>query len=342
MPLIEFTDKGLYCPPADVYIDPWQPVDNAIITHAHSDHSRWGMKQYIAHQLSVPIMKLRLGEDINVTEVEYGQELTKNGVKISFHPAGHIIGSSQIRIEHKGEVWVASGDYKMADDGVSTPFEPVKCHHFITESTFGLPVFKFQPQAETMGEINQWWQANKEKNQTTVLVAYALGKAQRVIKHLDRSIGKILVHGAVYNTHIALQQAGIGLPDVELITKDTPKSEFAGNIVVAPPSAIGTPWMRKFLPYSVGIASGWMALRGTRRRRSVDRGFVLSDHADWNELNTAIKATEAENIYVTHGYTNVFSEWLKQQGYNASVVQTEFEGESLDNTEEKKDEEGKE
>lgn len=338
MPLVEFTERGLYCPPANVYIDPWQPVDNAIITHAHSDHSRTGMKHYLAHKLSVPIMKLRLGEDINVTEAEYGQIFDKNGVKISLHPAGHIIGSAQVRIEHKGEVWVASGDYKTAVDGVSTAFEPVKCHHFITESTFGLPVFKFQPQTEVMGEINQWWQANKQKNQTTILVAYALGKAQRVIKHLDRSIGKIMVHGAVYNTHKVLQQQGIDLPDVELITKDTPKNSFAGNIVIAPPSAIGTTWMKKFTPYSIGIASGWMALRGPRRRRSVDRGFVLSDHADWDELNTAIKATEAENIYVTHGYTNVFSEWLKQQGYNATVVQTEFEGEQLESADEKKEE----
>ncbi len=339
MPLIEFTEQGLYCPQANVYIDPWKPVENAIITHAHSDHSRWGMKHYLAHELSALIMKLRLGDDIHITETKYGEVHNKNGVKISLFPAGHIIGSAQVRLEYKGEVWVISGDYKMADDGVSTPFEPVKCHYFITESTFGLPVFKFQPQVEVMGEINQWWQANKEKNQTTVLVAYALGKAQRVIKHLDTSIGKIFVHGAVYNTHVALQQAGINLPDVELITKDSPKTAFAGNIVIAPPSAIGTTWMRKFLPYSVGIASGWMALRGTRRRRAVDRGFVLSDHADWDELNTAIKLTEAENIYVTHGYTNVFSEWLKQQGYNATIVKTEFEGESLDNADEKKEDE---
>lgn len=337
MPLIEFTERGLYCPPANVYIDPWQPVDYAVITHAHSDHARWGMKHYLAHPLSAPIMKLRLGEDINITTAQYGEAITKNGVKISLHPAGHIIGSAQVRIEHKGEVWVVSGDYKMANDGVSTPFEPVKCHHFITESTFGLPVFRFQPQSEVMDEINQWWQANKLKGQTSVLIAYALGKAQRVIQHLDKSIGKIYVHGAVYNTHKALQNAGIALPDVELITPETPKSAFSGNMVIAPPSAMGTTWMRKFSPFSIGIASGWMALRGTRRRRAADRGFVLSDHADWDELNTAIKATGAENIYVTHGYTNVFTEWLNQQGYNAQVVKTEFEGEQVDSANEKKE-----
>lgn len=334
MPLIEFTDCGLYCRPADVFIDPWKPVDKAIITHAHSDHARWGMKQYLAHRLSVPIMKLRLGDDINVTGMEYGESVNMNGVKISLHPAGHIIGSAQVRVEYKGEIWVISGDYKLTDDGISTPFEPVKCHHFITESTFGLPVFRFRPQVEEFTAINGWWMENKAKGQATVLVAYALGKAQRLLQNVDATIGPIWLHGAIHNTNRAFIDSGMVLPPAQRILSDTPKSEFPGSLIIATPSSVGSPWLRRFYPYSIGIASGWMALRGTRRRRNVDRGFAISDHCDWDQLNTAIKETGAENIYVTHGYTTIFAEWLRQNGYNATVVQTKFEGEQIENTDE--------
>ena len=336
MPLLEFTPRGIYCRKADIYIDPWKKVDKAIITHAHSDHSRWGMKHYLAHPMSIPVMKLRLGNDISVQTMEYNEKLVINGVEISLHPAGHIPGSAQVRVSYKGETWVASGDYKVEDDGLSTAFEAIKCNTFITECTFGLPVYKWKPQQEIFNELNQWWRKNRENGITTFITAYALGKAQRVLQNIDTSIGKVYTHGAVENTNHVLRSAGLELNDTTLITKETTKKELQGNLVIAPPSALNTPWMNKFKPLSIGIASGWMMLRGTRRRRAADRGFALSDHADWPGLLTAIKATKAENVITTHGYTNVFSRYLNEIGINAVEEKTLFTGESIDVNEEDK------
>jgi putative mRNA 3-end processing factor len=330
MSLLRFTDKGIYCPQAKIYIDPSKPVNNAIITHAHADHSRRGMKNYLAHHLSVPVMKYRLGDDINVEGVGFNEPRTINGVKISLHPAGHIYGSAQVRVEYKGEVWVVSGDYKTEDDKCCTAFEPIKCNSFITESTFGLPVYRWENQNSVFEEVNNWWRKNKEEGKTTLICGYSLGKAQRIIQHLDSSIGKIFTHGAVENTNEVLREAGIDIQETTLLTNEHSKKDFAGNIVVAPPSTIGTPWAKKLGPLSSGVASGWMQIRGMRRRRNADRGFVLSDHADWDGLNEAVKATGAENIYVTHGYSTIFSNWLKEQGYNASVVETEYDGDETE------------
>ncbi len=326
MPLISFTENGIYCERADVYIDPWKPVKKALITHAHADHSRYGMTQYLAHHHSVPVMKHRLGE-IDVEGIKYGEIKTINGVQISFHPAGHIPGSSQIKLEYKGEIWVLSGDYKLSDDGLCAPYEPVKCHHFVTESTFGLPVFRWQPQKIIMEDINSWWAENHQNGVTSVLLGYALGKAQRMLVNLNTSIGEIFLHGAIDNSNIALEAAGYHFPATKRITKETDKKRFRGAMVIAPPSALGSPWMKQFKPFQVATASGWMGLRGARRRRNVDRGFILSDHADWDELNEAVKLSEADHVYVTHGYTSVFSKWLSANGIQSEIVQTQFEGE---------------
>lgn len=324
--LLEFTDRGIYCPQADVYIDPWKPVARALITHGHSDHARWGHQYYLCTKEAAPVIRYRLGE-VNLETVEFGETRIINGVQFSFHPAGHVIGSAQIRVEYKGEVWVVSGDYKLEDDGLSLPFEPIKCHAFISECTFGLPVYKWQSQAAIFQEINDWWRENQATGKVTFLTGYALGKAQRIIQHLDSSIGKIYTHGAIENVNEVLRNQGIILSETTRITPDIDKKNFPGNIIIAPPSALDGLWMRKFKPVSLGIASGWMALRGARRRRAVDRGFVLSDHADWEGLNTAIAATGAEKIFVTHGYTGIFKKWLLEQGYDADEVKTEFEGE---------------
>jgi len=327
--LLIFTKKGIYCPQADVYIDPWRPVDRALITHGHADHSRWGHKRYLATESAAPVIKQRLGK-INLQTVAFNKTVTINNVKFSFHPAGHIIGSAQIRAEYKGEVWVVSGDYKLMEDGIAESFEPVKCHTYITESTFGLPVYKWKPQSQVFDEINTWWRQNKEADKVTILAGYALGKAQRIIQNLDDSIGTIYTHGAIENVNEVIRNQGVSLKPTVRVTADMDNKVFKGNIVIATPSAIGSAWMKKFKPFSVGVASGWMALRGTRRRRSVDRGFVLSDHADWNALNKAVKATEADKVYVTHGYSHLFSKWLQTQGISAGVVETQFEGESID------------
>lgn len=321
-PLLEFTDKGIYCAAAKVYLDPWKPVDKAIISHGHADHSRWGQKQYITHHRNLPIIMHRLG-DINATGVEWGETFYINHVKFSLHPAGHIIGSSQIRVEHKGEVWVFTGDYKIEDDGISTPYESVKCDTFITECTFGLPAFSWTPQHEVLNNINQWWDENRKNGQTSVLFGYSLGKAQRLLKYLDPGIGKIYTHGAIENMTAVLRTM-VAFPETHLITRDTKKSALLGNIVLAPPGTHGSTWIRKMVPYVTASASGWMAFRGARRRRAMDKGFVLSDHCDWEGLLASIKATGAEKIICTHGYTDIFSRYLREIGYDARTESTQY------------------
>ncbi|MFT6794975.1 MAG: putative mRNA 3-end processing factor [Maribacter sp.] len=321
-PLLEFTNKGIYCAAAKVYLDPWKPVQKAIISHGHADHSRCGHKQYITHHRNVPIISHRLG-DIQVTGKEWGETFSINNVKFSLHPAGHIIGSSQIRVEHKGEVWVFTGDYKTENDGISTPYESVKCHTFITECTFGLPAFSWTPQKEVLNNINQWWSENKAEGKTSILFGYSLGKAQRLLKYLDTDIGIIYTHGAIEKMTEVLRPL-VNFPETTLITRDTKKTELLGNIVLAPPSTHGSTWIRKMVPYVTASASGWMAFRGARRRRAIDKGFVLSDHCDWEGLLKSIEATGAEKIICTHGYTDIFSRYLREQGYDARTESTQY------------------
>lgn len=324
-PLLQFTDRGIYCEPADVYLDPWKPVKKAIITHGHADHSRWGHKQYVTHHRNIPIISHRLG-DINTTGFDWGESFTINNVKFSLHPAGHIIGASQVRVEHKGEVWIFTGDYKTEDDGISTPYEPIRCHTFITECTFGLPAFKWLPQSEVLKDINEWWLENKKEGKTSILFGYSLGKAQRLLKYLDTDIGTIYTHGAIENMTEVLRPL-VSFPPTTLVTKETTKKDLLGNIVLAPPSAHGSPWIRKMVPYVTASASGWMTFRGARRRRAIDKGFVLSDHCDWGGLLESIEATGAEKIICTHGYSDIFSRYLREQGYDARTEATQYEGE---------------
>ncbi len=328
-PVLTFTENGIYCAAGDFYIDPWRPVDRALITHGHADHARWGMGRYLATHDALPVMRHRLG-DITAEGIGYGEVRRIGDAEVSFHPAGHVPGSAQIRVAVDGEIWVASGDYKVIDDGLSTPFEPIRCHHFITESTFGLPVFRWQDQTSVAADLNRWWADCKAAGKTAFLGAYALGKAQRLIKMLDPGIGPILTHTAVENTNRVLRAQGFALPDTVLADGDLNPKDHPGAIVIAPPSALGSAWARKFGAQESGFASGWMALRGIRRRRAGDRGFVISDHADWSGLLWAIKQTEAENIYVTHGYTDIFTRYLNENGWQAQVVPTQFEGETLD------------
>ena len=312
MNLISFTDKGLYCSQGDFYIDPWKPVDRAIITHAHSDHAYFGHKYYLCHHYSKPILQLRLGNN-NYESIDWNETIQMNGVNVTMFPAGHIIGSSQIRLEYKGEVWVVSGDYKTENDGISGQFEPVKCNVFITESTFGLPVFNWKPQQVIYDNIVQWIAANKEANKTSILLAYSLGKAQRVLQHIKETTKDIYAHGAIFNTNQTLIEAGWDLPYIKKVTAETPKELLKNTVVIAPPGADGTSWMKKFLPYSVGVCSGWMQVRGNARRRNVDAGFPLSDHADWDGLIKSVKGTGAERVFVTHGFQSAFSRYLNEE-----------------------------
>ena len=325
-PVLSFTDRGIYCPAGDFFIDPWRPVDRALITHGHSDHARPGHRRYLCTDACAPVMRHRLG-DISVETVKFGEVRKIGDALVSFHPAGHLPGSAQIRVEVAGEVWVVSGDYKVVPDGISEAFEPVACHSFITECTFGLPVFKWDDQRDVARDLNAWWARNAADGKASIVGAYALGKAQRLLAMVDPEIGPILTHGAVENTNAVLRNQGYRLPKTSHVTADLNPKDHPGALVIAPPSALGSHWARRFGPASDAFASGWMRLRGVRRRRSTDRGFVISDHADWDGLMQAIQNTGAENIFATHGYTDIFARWLNTQGYNAKVVPTEFGGE---------------
>lgn len=321
--------QGLYCPAGDFFIDPWRPVDRALITHAHSDHARPGHQRYLATPLTKAVMRHRLG-DITCQTIDYATEQKIGDATVSYHPAGHVPGSAQIRVEVGGEVWVVSGDYKTTDDGLSTPFEPVRCHGFITECTFGLPIFRWTPEDQLRADITAWWQRCAAEGKTAILGAYALGKAQRLMAGLNPDLGPILTHGAVEATNQVLREHGVTLPDTCVVTKDTDRKAYPGALVIAPPAALGSAWARKFGPREEAFASGWMALRGVRRRRALSTGFIVSDHADWPGLLEAIQATGAEKVLATHGYTATFSKYLNTLGYDAGILETEFTGEDAD------------
>ncbi|WP_373424275.1 ligase-associated DNA damage response exonuclease [Variovorax boronicumulans] len=317
--------EGLYCPPGDFYIDPWRPVARAVITHAHSDHARIGHAHYLAHTDSAGTLRTRLGADIDLQTLPYGEAIDHHGVRLSLHPAGHVLGSAQVRLEHGGRVWVASGDYKTEPDGTCTPFEPVPCDTFITESTFGLPIYRWPTQAVLFAEIDAWWRANAEAGRASVLFCYAFGKAQRILHGVDASIGPIVVHGAVEPLNAVYRAAGVALPETVRVTDaGVDAALLKRSLVLAPPSAQGTPWMKRFGNYADAFASGWMQLRGTRRRRGVDRGFVMSDHADWPGLQQAIAGTGAERVFVTHGSVQVMVRWLTENGLDAQGFKTEY------------------
>ncbi len=321
--------EGLYCPAGDFYIDPWRAVDRAVITHAHADHARTGHGHYLAHVDAQGVMRSRLGV-ISLQTMEYGEPVMHNGVRISLHPAGHVLGSAQVRIEHQGRVWVASGDYKVAPDATCAPFEPVRCNTFITESTFGLPIYRWLSDKEIFADINAWWAANAALGKASVLCCYSFGKAQRILSGVDASIGMIITHGAVEPLNRAYREAGVKLPETRTVSEVIDKNDFKTCLVLCPPSATGTPWIKRFEPYSDAFASGWMLLRGARRRGGYDRGFVLSDHADWPGLHSAIAATHAERVIVTHGSVPVMVRYLQENGLQAGSFSTEYGDDNLE------------
>jgi len=320
---IKFTKKGIYCIPGKFYLDPWYPVDYAIISHGHADHSRWGNKHYLCHQDSKNILLHRLGKDISIETLNFNQTKTINGVKVSFFPAGHIIGSVQIKLEYKGKVVVFSGDYKTNPDFLTTPFEPVKCHEFITESTFGLPIYSWKAEAELQSQLQQWVLNNQKQNKTSVFFGYSLGKAQRIMSLVD-GIDEVYVHSAINNLNQAISKSGIVLPKSKLITSDFNKKDIQNKIVILPPALLGSKLLKKIPNAATAICSGWMQIRGNRRWKGVDAGFAVSDHADWNGLLSAVKATEAEKVYVTHGSQAVFSKYLNEIGIESQEVVTEY------------------
>jgi putative mRNA 3-end processing factor len=325
--LVTETAAGLYCPAGDFYIDPWRPVKQAIITHAHGDHAREGSQRYLSTTDGEKLLRLRMGPQAEIATLAYGETLSLGSVRVSFHPAGHVLGSAQVRLEQAGEVWVVSGDYKLAPDRTCQPMEVVRSHTFITESTFGLPIYRWQSEETLQQAINDWWRTNAAEGRASIVYAYALGKAQRLLALLDPVTGPIYCHGAVERLNAVYRASGVTLPPTTYAGHGDVDRTWAGAIIIAPPSAMGTPWMRKFGDVATAFVSGWMQVRGARRRRAVDRGFVLSDHADWPGLCTAIEATGAERLFVTHGHVSPMVRWLREQGKEAHALRTQFEGE---------------
>lgn len=326
--LLVHTALGLYCPKADVYLDPWKPVKKAILTHGHADHARWGSSSYLCTPTAAPVIKYRLG-DINLETLPFGEEKLINGVSFSFHPAGHILGSAQIKVSYKGEMVVFSGDYKTANDGFSEAFEPVKCHTFITESTFGLPFYHWQDQKWVFNEMEEWCKNNRNNGQLSILYGYSLGKAQRILQGLPESVGPIFTHSTIEAVLNVMRNQGVSLKNTIPVNEHLTRADLLSGVIIAPPAVQNSNWLKKFEPIRNGVVSGWMALRGARRRRNADKGFVLSDHADWEGLNEAISLTGAENVFVTHGYTDILSKWLIDKGLNAHPLETNFEGDEV-------------
>ena len=326
--LIEPTAAGLYCAAGRFHIDPWQPVERAVITHAHGDHLRRGSRTYLCADAALRVVHHRLDTSAIVETVRYGEAVDLNGVRVSLHPAGHILGSAQVRVEHRGEVWVSSGDYKRAPDPTCAAFEPVRCHTFITEATFGLPIFRWDPPAVTVAEICAWWDEMRAAGRPAVIFGYALGKAQRLLAELASCTDRtVFVHGALIDLTDAYRASGVRLPPIARATEAARGTSFAGELIVAPLSARGSTWMRRFGDHSSAFASGWMRIRGARRRRGYDRGFALSDHADWDALVQTIHDTGAERVFVTHGYTHQLARFLGEHGLDAHAWQTQYEGE---------------
>lgn len=326
--LLVIRPEGIYCPAGDFHIDPWRPVERAVITHAHSDHARPGSRRYLTTVAGQHVLRLRMGDGPSIDTVRYSEPVTLGDVRVSLHPAGHVLGAAQVRVERGGRVWVVSGDYKLDADPTCERFEPVRCDTFISECTFGLPIYRWPAAGEVFEDINAWWRANQAAGRCSVVFAYALGKAQRVLAGVDASIGPIVVHGAVGRVVEAYRAAGVALPEVVRASEGDAKAWRGRALVVAPPSAAGSPWLRRFGAVATASASGWMRVRGRRRQGALDRGFVLSDHADWPGLLDAIEATGATQVRLTHGSTAVVARYLRERGVDAAELHTPYTGEA--------------
>jgi putative mRNA 3-end processing factor len=322
---------GLYCAEGDFYIDPWGPVPRALITHAHGDHARFGSDAYLCATDCAPLLARRFGPSAAIETAAYGTSIVLGSTRVSFHPAGHVLGSAQIRIEGREGVWVVSGDYKRAADPTCAPFEVVPCDTFVTESTFGLPIYRWDPTEAVIDEIMTWWRGNGDKGLASVIFCYTIGKVQRLLAELGRvTDAPVFVHGMMASMIDAYRSAGVAMLPTATLVERPRGTSFAGELVLAPLSARGTPWMRRLGDLSDGFASGLMRVRGVRRQRAYDRGFVVSDHADWPALLQTIMETGASRVLATHGHAEALARFLGEQGLASGVLRTAWEGETSD------------
>jgi putative mRNA 3-end processing factor len=322
------TPSGLFCEAGGFHIDPWGPVERAVITHAHGDHARPGNASYLCAEACAPLLRRRFGPDTRIETLPYGEPVSIGSIGLSFHPAGHVLGSAQIRIAGPDGVWVITGDYKRAPDPTCAAFEPLRCDVLITESTFGLPIYRWDPTSTVIADIMEWWRRNGEAGRTSVVFCYTIGKAQRLLAELARVTDRpVLVHGMMAGMIDVYRTAGISMLPVRVVTERPRGTSFAGELVLAPLSARGTPWMRRLGDLSDAFASGLMRVRGVRRQRAYDRGFVLSDHADWPALLATIAETGAPRVLTTHGHAAPLARHLAESGLEAGVIRTAWEGE---------------
>ncbi|BDA79564.1 DNA ligase-associated DEXH box helicase [Leptospira kobayashii] len=318
MEILTQRQEGIYCPAGDFYIDPMRSVSRALITHGHSDHARKGSKNYLCHKDSIGILKLRLGENLNYEGTEYGKKIRIGDALVSFHPAGHILGSSQIRIEVKGEVWVISGDYKTLPDLTCPGFEPVPCHVFVTESTFALPIYHWKEDSEIFKEILEFWETNNKNNLTSIIYAYSLGKTQRILSGLKEKIGTVYLDEGGYQLTQAYEMSGVEFPKYKSISEITNyNAKDPKPLLIIPPGKDLSPWKKQIGKYNAWLASGW--IRTNKENPFSKNGFVLSDHADWKGLNSAVRSTNASRIIVMHGFTDSWVRYLNESGLLAST-----------------------
>jgi putative mRNA 3-end processing factor len=317
VPLLRMTAAGTYCELGGFHIDPCQPVARAVITHAHADHITRGCRSYLTATQGVQLLRSRLNHNAVIQPLDYGAGLDIAGVRVSLHPAGHILGSAQVRMEYGGEVWVFTGDYKTTPDSTCTPFEPVTCHTLITESTFGNPVFRWSESAAVMASVHNWWRANQERGVASLLYAYALGKAQRLWHALDPNIGPIAVHRDVTDNSRFYEQHGVTFPTTFDPHRADSARHWSRGLYIVPPSSR---WRQPFpfhAHYATAFVSGWMLLPGGAEKRRVDTGFALSDHADHAEILATVAASGAERVGVMHGYIDPLVAELNAAGLNA-------------------------
>lgn len=312
-PLVQWTDRGLYCAAGDFYIDPHRAVDTAVVTHAHSDHARRGSRLYYCERSGVGLLKIRLGRQIQVRGQEYREKFQLGRATVSFHSAGHILGSAQVRIECDGEVWVVSGDYKRDPDPSCVPFEVVHCDTFITEATFGTPKFVWSKNRDHGRDIFHWWLGNRESGRNCLLFGYSLGKAQRILAelapHADRPV---IVHSAIEEMNVAYRAEKIRLAPTIDIQQLPPDQPIQGELILAPPSILKTEWLARLGDFETAFASGWMQGSNYGHTTRYDRGFVMSDHADWNDLVNTVLATHAKRVFVQHRSNGALVQHLRR------------------------------
>jgi putative mRNA 3-end processing factor len=308
--------QGLFCPQGAFHLDPVGPVERAVVTHAHGDHARPGNAAYLCTPETAALIRRRVGEAARLEIIEYGVSRRIGEVTVSLHPAGHMLGSAQVRIEGAQGVWVFSGDYKRDPDPTCAPLEPLRCDTFVTEASYALPLFRWDDPGAVAAEVLAWWQGNTRK--ASLLFCYALGKAQRLLGELARLTDRpVYAHGAVESFAEIYRACGVNLLATRVLGEE---KSFAGELILAPITARGSPWMKRFRSLEAGFASGLLRIRGTRRRRGFDRGFVISDHADWPGLLATIRETGAARVLATHGHREALVRWLRESGVDAAPI----------------------